>query len=451
MAPTWLRPLLKPVSGAPLATVRFYFGLLMLLSLLRFVANGWVAKLYLEPRWHFHYAGFEWVQPLGPFTYGLFALSGLAALGLMVGYRYRLSALVFFLSFTYIELMDKTTYLNHYYFISVLAFLLLWLPAHRYGAPTLRHQNRGKVPAYTVGALKLLVGLVYFYAGLAKLNSDWLLQAQPLATWLPGRTDLPLLGPFLDQSWVAYFFSWAGAAFDLSAPFLLLYRRTRPWTYAVVVLFHFLTWVLFPIGMFPFIMIGAALIFFPSPWHERLWQRWAPPRWLPAAAGRSQAAGQGTFGLRPNALPGTVVGLLLLGQLLLPWRYLTQPGELFWHEEGFRFSWRVMLMEKAGYAQFWLENPRNGRRQAVQNHHFLTAFQEKQMSFQPDMMREYARKLARHYRQAENWDTVAVYADVYVALNGRPSRRYVKPEVDLTQVSSASEMLLPFDDTIAGL
>jgi hypothetical protein len=451
MPRTRLSPLLKPVSGAPLATVRFYFGLLMLVSLIRFVAYGWVEKLYLEPTWHFHYAGFEWVQPLGIYTYGLFALSGLAAIGLMLAHRYRLSALVFFLSFTYIELMDKTTYLNHYYFISVLAFLLCWLPAHHYGAPGAGRKKAGRVPYYTVGAVKLLVGLVYFYAGLAKLNSDWLLQAQPLATWLPGRTDLPLLGSFLDQTWVAYFFSWAGAAFDLSAPFLLLYRRTRSWTYAVVVLFHILTWLLFPIGMFPFIMIGAALIFFPGAWHERVWQRLAPSRWLPATTGRTPQAERGTFGLRPNVLPGAVIGFLLLGQLVLPWRYLAQPGELFWHEEGFRFSWRVMLMEKAGYAQFWLENPRSGRRQAVQNHHFLTAFQEKQMSFQPDMMREYAQLLARHYRQSKNWDTVAVYADVYVALNGRPSRRYVKPEVDLTQVSSAAEMLLPFDDTITGL
>ncbi len=423
----------------------------MLWSIVRFAVNGWISKLYIEPQFFFSYYGFEWVQPLGEWTYIIFAVCGLSALFVAIGFKYRISIVIFFLSFTYIELMDKTTYLNHYYFISVLAFLLCWLPAHSYGAPGAGRKKAGRVPYYTVGAVKLLVGLVYFYAGLAKLNSDWLLQAQPLATWLPGRTDLPLLGSFLDQTWVAYFFSWAGAAFDLSAPFLLLYRRTRSWTYAVVVLFHILTWLLFPIGMFPFIMIGAALIFFPGAWHERVWQRLAPSRWLPATAGRTPQAERGTFGLRPNVLPGAVIGFLLLGQLVLPWRYLAQPGELFWHEEGFRFSWRVMLMEKAGYAQFWLENPRNGRRQAVQNHHFLTAFQEKQMSFQPDMMREYAQLLARHYRQSKNWDTVAVYADVYVALNGRPSRRYVKPEVDLTQVSSAAEMLLPFDDTITGL
>ncbi len=27
-------------------------------------------------------------------------------------------------------------------------------------------------------------------------------------------------------------------------------------------------------------------------------------------------------------------------QLIVPWRFLAYPGELFWHEAGYRFSWR---------------------------------------------------------------------------------------------------------------
>ena len=33
-------------------------------------------------------------------------------------------------------------------------------------------------------------------------------------------------------------------------------------------------------------------------------------------------------------------------QVIFPLRYIFYPGELFWHEQGYRFSWRVMLMEK---------------------------------------------------------------------------------------------------------
>jgi hypothetical protein len=44
--------------------------------------------------------------------------------------------------------------------------------------------------------------------------------------------------------------------------------------------------------------------------------------------------------------------LLYCVSIIVPLRYLCYPNELFWTEEGFRFSWRVMLMEKAGYATF---------------------------------------------------------------------------------------------------
>ncbi|WP_290478140.1 HTTM domain-containing protein, partial [Leeuwenhoekiella sp. UBA1003] len=92
-------------EAAPLAVFRILFGLMMLLSIIRFWANGWIKKLYLDPDFHFTYYGFSWVQPLGNFTYVIFALCALAALGIALGYRYRWSVLVFFLSFTYIELM----------------------------------------------------------------------------------------------------------------------------------------------------------------------------------------------------------------------------------------------------------------------------------------------------------------------------------------------------------
>ncbi len=45
---------------------------------------------------------------------------------------------------------------------------------------------------------------------------------------------------------VAYAFSWLGCLYDLSIPFLLLYRKTRPFAYAAVIIFHILTAILFP-------------------------------------------------------------------------------------------------------------------------------------------------------------------------------------------------------------
>ena len=113
-------------SSSPLVVFRIAFGLLIFLSILRFWSNGWIKSLYLDPIFHFSYLGFSWVKPVGNFTYLIFLSCMLSSLTFTMGYKYKLSSIVLFLSFTYIELMDKTTYLNHYYLISMLAFMLIF-------------------------------------------------------------------------------------------------------------------------------------------------------------------------------------------------------------------------------------------------------------------------------------------------------------------------------------
>ena len=158
-------------EAAPLAVFRILFGALMFASLVRFWANGWIEKLYLEPLFHFSFYGFEWVKPLGVYTYLLFVVCAISALLVMVGLYYRWAIALFFFSFTYIELMDKTTYLNHYYFISVLSLVLCFLPAGQYFSVDAmrtskteadRERNRW-IPRWNLDALKLLLGTVYFY------------------------------------------------------------------------------------------------------------------------------------------------------------------------------------------------------------------------------------------------------------------------------------------------
>src|SRR6056297_2943619 len=161
----------SPVEAAPLAVFRIFFGLMMLFSIIRFWSYGWIDKLYIQPKFFFSYYGFEWVKPLGDLTNLLFVFCGVSAFFVALGYRYRISIVIFFLSFTYIELMDKTTYLNHYYFISVLSFLMIFLPANAYYSfDAWRNRNKAfqYIPAWTVNSIKLLLGIVYFYAGLAK-------------------------------------------------------------------------------------------------------------------------------------------------------------------------------------------------------------------------------------------------------------------------------------------
>ena len=435
----------KPTEAAPLAAFRVLFGFLIALSIIRFVAYGWVEKLYLTPTFHFTYLGLSWAKPLGPLTYVIFLVCFISAAGVALGYRYKLSAITLFLSFTYIEAMDKTTYLNHYYFISVVSLLLCFLPANADFSLDVKQRRvcRQYVPVWSILSLKMFVGIVYFYAGLAKLNTDWLFEAQPLSIWLSTKTDIPIIGNLFEYPWLHYLFSWGGALYDLSIPFLLLNKRTRNIAFLLVIAFHVMTRILFPIGMFPWIMIAAATVFFASDTLKNILTK----------TFNFLSSKESINDIARHSFSKILVGVLIISQIVLPWRYLMYPGELFWHEQGFRFSWRVMVMEKQGYTTFRVVDKNNGDNWTIKNEDFLTSFQEKQMAFQPDFILEYAHHLAEYYKINHNRN-IAVYADSHVSLNGRSTKRFVDPTIDLTTRSRnliPIDWLLPFNDTIHGI
>jgi len=442
-------------NAAPLAVFRIGFGLMMLASIIRFWLRGWIETIYNQPKFHFKYYGFEWVKSLGDYNYLLFFICGISALGIALGLKYRLAMLTFFLSFTYIELIDKTTYLNHYYFISVLSFLMLFLPANaKFSVDNLLRKKRyEEIPRWCIDSIKLLLFMVYFYAGLAKLNSDWLLRAMPLKIWLPSKYDLPLIGnSLMQQEWFHFAISWSGMLYDLTIPFLLLYKRTRWFAFALVVFFHVFTRVLFPIGMFPYVMIVACLVFFDAKVHEKIivaLRRLVKPfrrhTIKPISISHYKIANQRWL------IP--LLALFFMYQMLFPFRYAFYKNELFWTEEGYRLSWRVMLMEKLGLTTFKIVDAKTGNYFYVNNADFLTSFQEKQMGSQPDFILEYAHYLGDHFK-AQGHEHVQVFAESYVALNGRLSQQFVDPTVDLYQEKESfnpKDWILPFKDEIKGL
>ncbi len=441
--------LCNPSLSAPLALFRIMLGLLLFGSVVRFWLKGWIEDLYITPHYFFSYYGFEFIQPLGQYTYLLFAICGISALLVAVGYYYRLAIISLFLSFTYIELMDKSTYLNHYYFVSLVCFLLIFLPANSYfslDAKLGKTKASAQLPAWTTNSIKLLITILYLHAGLAKVNSDWLLHAQPLKLWLPGRNDLPLIGWLLNYPWVAFVFSWFGCLYDLFIAFFLWNKRTFWRAYLAVIVFHILTSILFPIGMFPYIMIGIAFIFCPEETQQNIINKLASFfKTKPSSDNLSNA-----FALSP--LKKTVLIAFFLANILVPWRYLLYPGELFWTEEGFRFSWRVMLMEKTGFAQFTVKD-NNGKVVVVENSNFLTPLQEKMMATQPDMMVQYA-KILKQFFEKQGFSNPKVYVDSYVSLNGRLGKSLVDPTVNLAKehdTFAPKKWILPLNDDIAGI
>ena len=433
-----MRAGIRAISPDSAAVFRILFGLLGVASVIRFAANGWIGDLYIEPAYHFSYYGLGWVKPwpgLGMYLH--FALLGLASLGVALGYRYRLSITAFFLLFTYVELIDKTTYLNHYYFISLISFIMIFLPLHRVmSLDSRRASSAGDTPTIPVAAVWMLraqIGLVYFFAGLAKLNPDWLFHAQPLRIWLYNSTDAPLVGFLLRESWVPYAMSWTGALFDLTIVGWLLYRRTRPFAYAVLVIFHVATGVLFPtIGIFPWVMIGASLIFFDSDWPSRFMRRLrrehvASSTTYPSALTQDRSL---SWPVRVAFVLGTV---FLAVQVVAPLRHLAYPGNVRWNEEGYRFSWRVLVTEKTGLVKFRVTAPTMEGERLIYPERYLTLLQVERMTTQPDMILETAHIIRDDFTRM-GYEGIEVRADAYSTFNGRPATRLIDPDVDLADI-----------------
>jgi hypothetical protein len=432
----FINRLSEKINIAPLISFRLLFGIVMFIALCRNLFLGFVHKFYIQPDFFFKYYGFEWVQPLGYYgTYFFYTLLIASTLGIMLGAFYRISAIVFFLLFCYFELLDLTHYLNHYYLISLLSFLLIFLPANRSFSVDVLMNPRLKAsetPRWTIFILQYQIALLYFYAGIAKLHPDWLFNAQPLKIWLASQGDLPLLGSYLALPATAYLFSWFGTIYDLSIPFLLWNRKSRPYAYIAVISFHLLSAILFNIGIFPLAMIAFALIFFSGLWHDKIISKFALVFILTLSKLKQKTDTQ-TYEYRTNFREKApwFIWIFAIWQLVFPLRHLIYPGNVLWTEEGFRFSWKVMVLDKKGLALFKVSD-KSGRETEVNNLEYLTEKQEVFMSYQPDMILQFAHFLADTYKK-KGFDDPQVRVDCHVSFNGRPSRRLIDPETDLAK------------------
>ena len=441
----WLSHLIftkKSISS--LITFRIIFGSMMFASTLRFILNGWVHDLYIKPKFFFTYYGFDWIKPLeGDYMYLIFGLLLLISLLITFGLFYRISIVSYFLIFTYVELIDKTNYLNHYYFISLVSFILIFLPLHRsfsldcfFGIC----KEKKYVKSWSINIIKLQIGIVYFFAGIAKLNYNWLVEAQPLINWLKHQSDFPIIGYLLKENATAYLFSWFGALFDLSIFFILVNNRLRIYGYILVVIFHVMTSIMFPIGVFPLLMICSTLVFFSENFHSKIIFFISKLTIKLKNKPSEEVYSLNKFG---KPLIKTLFISFFILQLFLPFRYLLYPGKLFWTEQGYRFSWRVMLIEKLGYAQFYVHESLKDRGKFIENNNYLTPQQEKMMATQPDMILQYAHFLSDTFKDStiysrkgekiEFGPNPKVTADVKVSLFNKGSRSFTDKEVNLTK------------------
>jgi hypothetical protein len=219
--------------------------------------------------------------------------------------------------------------------------------------------------------------------------------------------------------------SWAGLVFDVSVPFFLLFRRTRPFAYLALVGFHVATARLFQLGMFPWIMSLSALLFFPP----STFRRWLQPG-RPREAASEKAIDRPLLSRATLAALAVYVGV----QIALPLRQFAYPGNACWTEQGYFFAWKVMLMEKNGDTELWVVDTVTRRRYLAEPREILTPYQRKVMSTQPTMILAFAHYLQRVW-EPKLGHPVEVHAESFVSLNGASRRRLIDPAVDLARES----------------
>ena len=422
---SFLNRFFEPVDNSPLMLFRGVFGLLIALEAGGAIATGWVRRVFVEPTFTFNFIGFDWLQPLvGETMYILYATMAVLGLMVMLGYHYRFAVISFGLLWTISYLLQKTSYNNHYYLLILLCGMMAIVPAHHYWSLDVK---QGRVaqsltcPRWCLLIFGLQVGIVYFFAAVAKLYPGWL-SGEPIAGWLASKSDYFLIGPWLQASWLPMVVAYGGVAFDALVIPLLLWKRTRLFAFGVGIVFHLFNSAVFHIGIFPYLMIGICVFYFPPEQIRRWFFRYKPSEESVATA--------------RYPTQRWLVGLLAVyfaWQIYLPLRHHLYDGDVLWTEEGHRMAWRMMLRSRWGNVTFKVVDPATGKSWNAVSSDYLTPKQARKLAAHPDLIWQFSQWLEKEYRQ-KGYADVEVYATARASVNGSQPMPLTDPTVDLTQV-----------------
>jgi hypothetical protein len=415
------RYLFKYIDNTGLVLWRALFGFLITVEAYGAIATGWVRRTFIEPQFTFNFIGLDFLQPLpGDLMYWYFALMGVFGILVMLGYKYRFAMACYAIMWSCVYLMQKTSYNNHYYLMMLLCWLMVFLPANRWFSLDAKLSPSLKSPAmprWVLLVVILQIWIVYTYASVAKWYPGWLDASVP-ALFMSGKRNYPIIGDFLQQTWVHWSISYVGILFDLLIVPFLLWKRTRLAAFIVSIFFHLFNSGVFLIGIFPYMSIGFALFFF-SP--ETLQKRFLPKKQL-------YTKGEVKVPSYKPWLLG-IFSIYFAIQIALPLRHWWFTDDVLWTEEGHRLSWRMMLRTKAARLTVYVEEKGTGVREPYDYESLLSAKQQRSVKSKPDMLWQLAQRIEAI--EAEKGRDVAVYMDSSVKVNDGVYHPFIDPNVDL--------------------
>lgn len=413
--------LFREVDNSPLIFWRIWFGLILFFEATGALALGWVGETFVEAPFTFTFFGFEWLRIFnGPIMYGWYGLMAAAALGIILGWRYRFNMVLYSLLWTGSYLMQKTHYNNHYYLLMLLCWAMCFLPANAYFSLDVKRNPALRKLSCPNWCLKFFVAqlaIVYFYAAVAKLYPDWM-AGRPVEIWFRAKANYPIIGPLLVKEGVAQIVAWSGIIFDFLVIPMLIWRRTRWFAVIFSVFFHLFNSIVFQIGGFPYLMLGTLVFFFPPEASRKRFFK------------KKEAISPSSF--QPNKAVIWGLGLYFLIQIALPLRHHLIPGHPNWTEEGHRLAWRMMLRSKSGSLSFRIVDPATGKTWSAKPTEFTTRRQALRVAIRPDMLWQLVQEMKKKY-QEEGFEQIEIYAENRVSLNGHGFSNLIDPQIDLAK------------------
>src|SRR5690606_6543334 len=409
---------LKKIDNSSLIVFRMFFGIVFFAEAVGALALKWVNSNFINTSTNFTFIGFEWLLSIQNETmYVVFGLMGLASLGVIFGFKYRISIIALTLLWSLAYFGQKTSYNNHYYLMWLIGLMMCFLPANAnasFDAKINLAIKKNYMPQWIRWAFIIQVSCVYIYATVAKFYPDWLDGTVTRNMFMSMKNMPDYVQNLFQKNEFQLFIAYMGIAFDGLIVPALLWKRTRWLAIIASLIFHIFNSITLQIGVFPYFALSFSIFFFPA---EQVRNFFLRKKSKISFEGESTKDGLTLF--RYFFVP------YLILQVLLPLRHWAIKGDVLWTEEGHRLSWRMMLRARGGEAKFKVEDYKSCEVLAFSNEELLNKKQRGRLNA-PDVIWQMAQKIEQHFKEKDTEVEVYVIRS-NVRINSHPSKRLIDP------------------------
>ncbi|XP_062371802.1 vitamin K-dependent gamma-carboxylase [Sardina pilchardus] len=447
----------RPTDPASLGIFRFLFGMVMAIDITQERGLSHLDYKYLDGAPVCRFPLFNFLKPLPlDWMYLVYVIMLIGAIGIMLGCFYRLSCLMFISTYWYIFFLDKTAWNNHSYLYGLIGFQLTLMDANRYwsidGLFNSKKRN-ADVPLWNYTLLRTQIFLVYFVAGIKKLDADWVegySMGYLAHHWLfdPFKYILPV------ELVSLLVIHGGGLVLDLTAGYLLFFDLTRPYAFVFVSYFHCMNSQLFSIGMFAYTMLATSPLFCYPDWPRRFFGHFPeflepilpitsppsqtssscvysspPPVSAPPQEGAKAPSRPSSPGLK-HKLFAIFTVVYIIEQVCLPYSHFITQGYNNWTNGLYGYSWDMMVHSRSH--QHVKITYRDGITGDVGYLNPGVFTQSKRWKDHGDMLKQYATCLY-HQLPHYNISEPELYFDIWVSINERFQQRIFDPRVNIVK------------------